>query len=61
MRPLLKSQSEIQNQLTALRMEIRKLLNSQGDNQGLAVKDWFVLIFLLVLHVVALNWMAGHR
>ena len=62
MRPLIEAQQQTQTQLSALRMDLRRLTNTQADSSGLGLRDWFVLISILVFHLIAVTYaMKGKR
>ena len=60
-KPLVQVQQDMHKQLSALRMDMNRMRSAQEDSAGLAFKDWFVLIAILILHTVVFNWIGSKR
>ncbi|XP_065070860.1 oxysterol-binding protein-related protein 8-like isoform X1 [Rhopilema esculentum] len=60
-KPLIHSQQEVQRHLSALRMDMSRLKDYQMASGGLALKDWFAIVSLLILHILALSYINNRR
>ena len=59
--PLITAQQETQKQLTALRVELKRFKAAEDSLRGMQIRDWFVAVMLLLLHLIGLYWMVNKR
>ena len=59
LKPVVSSQEDMKQQIVALRSDIRRLRESQEDNNGLHIRDWFLISILLLVHIVLQYWLIG--